>query len=125
MPYDATTAKAANVCYLQTLSQGSGYASRGSFSVDASGNFVNAAGSAVAAGDFESTSDTAASADIYYFNAASVWAYIKDKSSAPEATLVRLSFGFAYCFDGVATSSDCTLGGDTSGTTTTNVSTAS
>ena len=115
MPYDATTAKAANVCYLQTLSQGSGYASRGSFMVDASGNFVNAAGSAVAAGDFESTSDTAASADIYYFNAVSVWAYIKDKSSAPEATLVRLGFGFAYCFNAVDASSTCTIGSDASG----------
>ena len=123
--YDTTTAKVANVCYLQTLSQGSGYASRGSFMVDASGNFVNAAGAAVSSSDFESTSDTGASSDYYYVNAVSVWAYIKDKSSAPEATLVRLSFGFAYCFDGVATSSDCTLGSDTSGTITADVSTAS
>ena len=115
-PYDATTAKVASVCKLETLSQGSGYASRGSFMVDGNGNFVNSAGTAVASGDFETTADTGVSAHIYYLNAVSIWTYIKDKSSAPEATLVRLSFGFSYCFDAVAAvGTTCTLGSDTSG----------
>ena len=82
--------------------------------VDVDGNFVNAAGSAVASGDFETTADTGASSDYYYFNAVSIWVYIKDKSSAPEATLVRLAFGFAYCFE-AASSTACTIGSDTSG----------
>ena len=118
MPFDATTANVGNVCYLQTLSQGSGYASRGSFMVDSSGNFVNAAGSAVASGDFETTADTGVSADIYYFGVVSLWGYIKDKNTAPEATLVRLNFGFGYCFNAVDATTACTLGSDTSGSVT-------
>ena len=115
-PYDATTAKVASVCKLETLSQGSGYASRGSFMVDGNGNFVNSAGTAVASGDFETTADTGVSAHIYYLNAVSIWAYFKDKSSAPEASLVRLSFGFSYCFDAVAAAATkCEYGSDTSG----------
>ena len=84
--------------------------------VDGNGNFVNSAGSAVASGDFETTADTGVSAHIYYLNAVSIWAYYKDKSTAPETNLVRLSFGFAYCFDAVAAAATkCEYGSDTSG----------
>ena len=89
--------------------------------VDGDGNFLNSAGSAVASGDFETTADTGAASDYYYYNAVSIWVFIKDKSSAPEATLVRLAFGFAYCFE-AASSTACTIGSDTSGALTSDTS---
>ena len=94
--------------------------------VDASGNFVNSAGNAVSSGDFETTADTGVSSQYTYVNPVSVWAYFKDKNTAPEANLVRLSFGFGYCFDAVAAASTkCTIGTDTSGALTASVATAS
>ena len=65
-------------------------------------------------------------AKIYYLNAVLIWAYFKDKSTAPEANLVRLSYGFPYCFDAVtAAGTKCTIGSDTSGALTADVTTAS
>ena len=91
--------------------------------VDVNDNFVNAAGSAVASGDFETTADTASSSDFYYYNMKAIWAYIKDKSTAPEATFARLAFGFGYCYEAAATG-DCTLGSLSSAALTANVDTA-
>ena len=82
--HESSSAKVANLCLLETLAQGANYASRGSFMVDSNGRFVNEAGNIVTSSDFESTADTGVSAKIYYSNAVSVWAFLKDKSSSPE-----------------------------------------
>ena len=89
--------------------------------VDGDGNFVNAAGNTVSSGDFETTADTGTSSDYYYYNVVSIWVFIKDKSSAPEATFARLAFGFAYCFE-AASATACTIGSDTSGALTADIS---
>ena len=114
-PLDSTHSVVANVCYIRILKHGFGFQARGSFMVDASGNFVNSAGLSVLANELELTSDSGASDGIFYANAKSIWEYLKDKDSSSIATPVRLAFGNTHCFDALSTSTACTLGVQSSG----------
>ena len=67
--------------------------------VDASGNFVSSAGGLVSSYDFETTADAEAPTSTVYLNAVSVWAFVKDKTTAPQPTKARLAFGNVFCFE--------------------------